>query len=872
MSADSYLIDNFSHLPHTIPAATESSAGVLSAADKAKLDSLNPGGEVAHYPTLASFPSAATVPGALAIAEDTDYLYFSWAAQWNVVNATDSSFVIPQNFGAVADGVTDDTAAFQAALNAANAAGKALLIPPGNYSCGMLLDTTTTRSAIYGADGCNILTSASTWIKFAPTAGKTGGTIVKNIKFSPTSGYQAMQPIVWLHGTTSGGLIFVELDSLTFISPSGNRAAPAYFDCIRMDAVFEGRVSNIWGLNLYGSRGIVYEANGFNSGNVHIDTTSLKNAAIDIVIDGAGDVVSNLLNTVLLSNIKTVRTTVSGGGQDNAPYQTVTLTAQANPGDTTITVSAADATNVQTQLSAGNPQWVVLSDVNSFGDVHPILAANTVTGVLTLGGVVRYVVSTGTIQGVGSFGIVLGHNARGIQLNSCHTEQSGVGLYVCGSRSVQMQNPIFGLNNKRGVVAINGAQDVKCYYAIYSQANTAQILFEVSSQGSNVRCELIEPAFFGAGTGPVAFMQDNSTPANSTNNYYEAVHGLLAPRVVTLNPLDSTAANRPKANGQGEVVQYSVDNKWYVCTGFFSNPTWSQIIWGTGGLVSIDGANFLTLQFAGATGSTFVKNAQSAADTIGRAIFVEGGDAGTTTTVPLSGGGAIVQAGAGSPGTASIQAGLGADVKLTSGLPGANGGAGGNNSGNIVLDIVAATGAGTDGFVFIRSRGVNKIQLNPALAVVGPATANTGSLGTTGTPWGLASCQHYVGSGTAPTVAVGAAAQLGTGPAAAITAGSDAGQSVTLTTGTGPTAFVAGTADQLFQVNFNTAFGAAPKSVVIVPANKAAAQLMSGTNGIGFYIDQASSTTAHVIAFAVSNGTPTLAASTPYEFALVVMG
>ncbi len=41
--ANSYQIESFAHSPHIIPGASQQAAGVMSAADKAKLDSLAPG-------------------------------------------------------------------------------------------------------------------------------------------------------------------------------------------------------------------------------------------------------------------------------------------------------------------------------------------------------------------------------------------------------------------------------------------------------------------------------------------------------------------------------------------------------------------------------------------------------------------------------------------------------------------------------------------------------------------------------------------------------------------------------------------------------------------------------------------------------------
>lgn len=618
---------------------------------------------------------------------------------------------------------TQNAVAFQAALNfaAASATTKAVYVPPGTWNCDQITDTSSGRTEIYGVSGTVINPTTPTWLKVAPVAGKTGGTLVHDFVFTPQSGNVAvMQPIVWLHGSAVGGIIFVEVYNLTF-NAVASRAAPTYFDCIRMDAVFEGHVHDIWGQNLFGCRGIIYEANGFNSGNVHIDSTSLKNVAVDVLISGAGDVVSNLLNTVLLSNIKTVRTTVSGGGQDNAPYQTITLTAGVSPGDTTITVSPSDATNVQTNLTANNPQWVVLDDVNGFSDVHPILAANTSTGVLTLGGTARYAVANTTVLGVGTFGIVLAQDARGIQMNSCHAEQTGVALYCCGPQQCSTWNPIFGAGLKRGVVATNNAQDIKAIYPIYSKANTTITLFEVVAQGTNLKCTLLEPAGFASGGGPGAFLTDNQTPANSLNNLFVPVFGALVPRTVTLNPVDPVAANRPKANAQGEVVQYSSDNQYYICTGFFTNPNWSKL-------------------FASSTTATTTLNAQ-----------------------------------------------------------------------------------------------------------------------------------HVIGAGTAPACNVGAVAQLGTGPAAAL-AGFDSAGAITFTPGTTPSAMAANTAYNVATIVFNVAYGTAPTSITVTPGNNAAAALLTAAaSSICFFVDKSTIATNQWVLRMISAGTPTIGAG-PYIFYYQVNG
>jgi len=84
--ANAVTIDGLDHWPHVIPQATEVSAGVMSAADKLKLDQISPGGGGAvAYPTFANFPAPATVPGAFAIDSSTGALYCSFGGSWCII-------------------------------------------------------------------------------------------------------------------------------------------------------------------------------------------------------------------------------------------------------------------------------------------------------------------------------------------------------------------------------------------------------------------------------------------------------------------------------------------------------------------------------------------------------------------------------------------------------------------------------------------------------------------------------------------------------------------------------------------------------------------------------------------------------------------
>lgn len=88
--ANSVTIDGLDHWPHTIPQATEVSAGVMSAADKHKLDGLTPGGGGATvYATNADLPPTPApgdpqIPAIVANVDGTGQagLYWSFNGSW----------------------------------------------------------------------------------------------------------------------------------------------------------------------------------------------------------------------------------------------------------------------------------------------------------------------------------------------------------------------------------------------------------------------------------------------------------------------------------------------------------------------------------------------------------------------------------------------------------------------------------------------------------------------------------------------------------------------------------------------------------------------------------------------------------------------
>lgn len=122
---------------------------------------------------------------------------------------------------------------------------------------------------------------------------------------------------------------------------------------------------------------------------------------------------------------------------------------------------------------------------------------------------------------------------------------------------------------------------------------------------------------------------------------------------------------------------------------------------------------------------------------------------------------------------------------------------------------------------------------------------------------------------TAPTVTTnpGANIQFGVSPSATITQGDDDSFVYTLTTGTGPTVFVGGTAVTASVITLGATYSLAARAPICVPANAAAAAAASGATGVEFFVDYSATTTSTITIKAVDSGAGSLTASTAYAFA-----
>lgn len=129
---------------------------------------------------------------------------------------------------------------------------------------------------------------------------------------------------------------------------------------------------------------------------------------------------------------------------------------------------------------------------------------------------------------------------------------------------------------------------------------------------------------------------------------------------------------------------------------------------------------------------------------------------------------------------------------------------------------------------------------------------------------------HLKGGTSAPTIAiVGSPTQLGTGPTFASINGHDCAWNFSITTGTAPAAFSSGSVVSLATVTFNKTYTGGAPMLAILPANANAALAMA--QGIQFFFNRSGSTTTTGNIRAIANGTPSLVASTVYEFVMIAI-
>jgi len=189
---------------------------------------------------------------------DVGFLQAGTGAVERTVQSKLRDVVSVKDFGAVGDGVTDDTAAIQAALNAAAESNKRLFVPSGSYLCNSSLACDNASANFNGiiieGEGCGLNNSGS------------------EIVFSSTSGVR------WLFSAASAASAFLDRVVIRDLALRISGSSPSG-SLIRLRRVFELKMENVY---LRGNNGTEYLIDGNEWVNLRFDNCYFRDAAYGI--------------------------------------------------------------------------------------------------------------------------------------------------------------------------------------------------------------------------------------------------------------------------------------------------------------------------------------------------------------------------------------------------------------------------------------------------------------------------------------------------------------------------------------------------------------------------------------------------------------
>lgn len=348
---------------------------------------------------------------------------FLTGATARTVNAKLQETVSVRDFGAVGDGIVDDTAAIQAAINAATADNISVLVPPGTY----LLTNTLAVNATLIFDGGRFSTGYT--IKINGTAsmlGRNGG----GITFNQSSGYigttpnnYAMQVICGLDSTWSG-----RIDGLLF---DFNNLQHAYVITFWNCDGFE--VSNNQLLNLYAAiGGSIIGAPNSSTGISGAMSRSSRNGKI-------------YNNTLKFLDVPT-------GAQMCGTYQSTNLSFFNNTfiggGDDIINIDSSDRISFCNNYCSTRAGHVLVNVSTNFTIIgNTIIKENAqwkspAFGTYTSGGFQLYIV-----DGSQAFGAKNGIVANNLVVNNDATYDMIQPMTIAGVENVSVINNVF-INNR----------------------------------------------------------------------------------------------------------------------------------------------------------------------------------------------------------------------------------------------------------------------------------------------------------------------------------------------------------------------------------------------------------------------------------------
>lgn len=372
-----------------------------------------------------------------------------------------------KSYGVVGNGVADDSAALQNAINAAVAAGRDLYIPPGQYNCGATGLTVSGPLKIFGSSPSNTKLIRSVNVALPVIkATSVSGVIVTNLSFD----YSALVTVV------SGLCAAVYMESCTNVLIQNCHVTRLFYVGITVDSCENATVTNCYvrgvvNRSIYPYRTCqnIIVSNNHVDGSVDGGSTPFTAYGINVNPAASGF----LQNIVIIGN--TVENTIAHG------------------------ISVAERTRNCTII--GNTvrnitgfYGILVQEANGFSNFYTAVTGNTVNACGQHG---IYVINSvyATVTG----NSVSGNTLAGIHLTLCQlstvssnisSENGGEGILVSNSSARNIiDGNVFSSNTGYGISILDASVFYTRYDDNYVYNNTAGTILNNgvgSSAGTNL--------------------------------------------------------------------------------------------------------------------------------------------------------------------------------------------------------------------------------------------------------------------------------------------------------------------------------------------------------------------------------------------------
>ena len=426
--------------------------------------------------------------------------------------------ITPQTFGAVGDGIVDDTAAIQSAVDAASNARRPFAMAPGDYKVTGTVVVSGDHFQWVQPPGAAIhcYNPGGPAIRFAGTDRPMAFLVVDGMRLVREVSAHRQPMVVFgdAHGLSYFAVRNVFLDGQSHLG-----------DGIHLFSLYDGSFSSVMENNVGGIGAVFRNDPSLNVGNISFADWSNNASPILFLIQEYFGRPHNLINSLLFNNCKLA---LASGGK----FFAGTASSSHAAGAQTVSVGSGQGVNFAPL------DWVVIIQ-GTTGYVWADRVERASGDDIGLSAPLPFAVQSGDAVIAGRWHTVLGGSVSNVEINVPHFERVN-GMLGVGAGGVLVMSPFLGANVYRGAYLAQGAQQweivgprgsLPAAGVVLHQANNPNnsrnvvrgaSLAEVGGQGSMVRVDggtacYWSDRFQGTDVPIGVWHQDGSVPASQSN-------------------------------------------------------------------------------------------------------------------------------------------------------------------------------------------------------------------------------------------------------------------------------------------------------------------------------------------------------------------